>query len=103
MGQDHRHLEENAEKVADVVGAVFGKALGAVAALQQERVAASDFRQLRFQFASFAGKYQRRELGELLFDGLDPALIGIDRNLLDRLLPPAVGGPGVHRRHSPTS
>ncbi len=36
--QHHRHLQEDAEEIADVVGAVFGKAFGAVAALQQERL-----------------------------------------------------------------
>ena len=36
IGQDDGHLQQHAEKVADVVGAVLGKALGAIAALQQE-------------------------------------------------------------------
>jgi hypothetical protein len=34
IGQHHRHLQKDAEEIADVVGAMFGKALGAVAALQ---------------------------------------------------------------------
>jgi hypothetical protein len=35
-GQYHRHLQEHPEEVADVVGAVLSKALGAVAAMEQE-------------------------------------------------------------------
>ena len=40
-GQHHRHLQEDAEEVADVVRAMFGEAFGAVAALQQEGLAGS--------------------------------------------------------------
>ena len=44
IGQHHRHLQEHAQEVADVVGADvvgarIGEALGAVAALQQETLA----------------------------------------------------------------
>ena len=35
-GQHDGHLQEGAEEVADIVGAVLGEALGAIAALQQE-------------------------------------------------------------------
>jgi len=42
VGQHHRHLQKQAEKIADVVGTVLGEALGAVAALQQESVAGGD-------------------------------------------------------------
>ena len=41
-GQHHRHLQEDAKEVADVVGAVLGEAFGAVAAMQQERLAGRD-------------------------------------------------------------
>ncbi len=36
IGQHHGHLQENPEEIADRVGAMLGKALGAVAALQAE-------------------------------------------------------------------
>ncbi len=39
IGQHHRHLQEDAEKIADVVGAVLGETLGAVPALQQKGLA----------------------------------------------------------------
>ena len=38
-GHHHRHLQEHAEEIADVVGRMFAEALGAIAALQQERLA----------------------------------------------------------------
>ena len=38
-GHHHRHLQEDAEEIADVVGGMLGEALGAIAALQQERLA----------------------------------------------------------------
>ena len=46
MRQNDRHLQEDAEEIADVVGAVLGKALRAIAALQQERLASRDLGQL---------------------------------------------------------
>jgi hypothetical protein len=49
VGQHHRHLQEDAEEIADVVGAVLGKALGAIAALQQECPALGDFGELVLQ------------------------------------------------------
>ena len=69
-GQHHRHLQEHAEEVADVVGAMLGEAFGAVAALQQERLACSDAGQLLLQLARLTCKNQRRKGGELLLDGL---------------------------------
>ena len=38
-GHDHRHLQEHPEEIADVVGRMFAEALGAIPALQQERLA----------------------------------------------------------------
>ena len=67
-GQHHRHLQEDAEEVADVVGAVLGEALGAIAALQQERLARRDLRQRLLQVARLAGKNQRRKGRKLRLD-----------------------------------
>ena len=44
-GQHHRHLQEHAQRVADVVGVELGEGLGAVAALEQERLAGADLGQ----------------------------------------------------------
>mgnify|MGYP000468493539 CR=1 FL=1 len=38
IGQHDRHLQENAEEITDVNRMVFGKALGAIAALKQEAI-----------------------------------------------------------------
>ena len=61
-GQHHRHLQQHAEHVADVVGMKLGEALGAVAALQQERLALGDLRQQPLQPARLAGEHQRRKV-----------------------------------------
>ena len=100
MGQHHRHLQEDAEEVADVVGAVLGKALGAVAALQQEGLAARDVGQARLEFARLAGKDQRRERRELRLGRGQRRRIRIGRHLRDRLVAPALRGPGGHGRYS---
>ena len=42
VSQNHRHLQKHAEEIADVVGAVLGEALGAIAALQKESLAGRD-------------------------------------------------------------
>ena len=60
-GQHHRHLQEHAEEVADVVRAMLGEALGAIAALQQERVSGSDGCKLLLQLARLTCKNQRRK------------------------------------------
>jgi hypothetical protein len=68
IGQHDRHLQEDAEEVPDVVGAVLGEALGAITALQQKSLTISDARQRPFQVAGFACKNQRRKSRELLLD-----------------------------------
>ena len=45
-GHHHRHLQEDAEEIADTVGGMLGEALGAVAALQQEGLAGADLGEL---------------------------------------------------------
>ena len=66
MGQDNRHLQENAEEIADVVGAVLGKALRAVTALQQEAFALA---RSMADGPAIALRYMKDNLDEaLLFD-----------------------------------
>ena len=55
-----RHLQKDAEVVANVVGAMFGQALRAVAALDQVGFAGGDRRQLFLQLARLTGKNQWR-------------------------------------------
>ncbi len=81
IGQHHRHLQEDAEEVADVVGAVLGEALGAIAALQQESLAGGDARELLLEVARLAGKNQRREGRKLLFHLGKRLLVRVVRHL----------------------
>jgi hypothetical protein len=88
-GQHNGHLQEDAEEVANVVGLVLGKALGAVAPLQQKALAFGNLGQLALQLAGLTGKHQRRKAGQPLFDSSKRFGIGIGRNLLDRESAPA--------------
>src|SRR4029078_13354630 len=65
IGEHHRHLEEDAEEVADVVGAMLGEALGAIAALEQEGLALGDAAERLHQVARLTGKNQRRKSRKL--------------------------------------
>ena len=67
-GQHDRHLQEDAEEVADIVGAMLGEALGAVAALEKESVTGSDSRKLLLQLARLTCKNQRRKGRKAAFD-----------------------------------
>ena len=94
IGQHHRHLQQHAEEIADVVGAMFGEAFGAIAALQQEGLAGGYARQRLFQVAGLTCKNQRRKSGKLRLDIRQCLRIGIFGHLLHR---PARQLSGVHR------
>ena len=98
IGEHHRHLEQHAEKVTDVVGAVLGEALGAVAALKQERLAGRNAGQRFLQVPRLAGKHQRRKGRQLRFDVAQRLGVGILRHLQHRLGAPAVGCPPLGHR-----
>ncbi len=91
-GEHRRHAEENAERVADVVGAELGEALGAVAALQQERLALGDVGQVLGERARLAGEDQRRIGAKLRLHGRERRRIRVFRT--DRLRTPALRAPG---------
>ena len=59
-GQNDRHLQQDAEGVADVVGVELGKALGAIAALQQEGLAGRDVGEPILEAPRLAGENERR-------------------------------------------
>ncbi len=88
-GQHHRHLQQHAEGVADIVGVEFGEAFGAIAALQQESLALGDLGQRRHQIARLAREHQRRMGLQALFDGGQRRRIRVFRHLTDRLRTPA--------------
>ena len=103
VSQNHRHLQKHAKEVADIVGAVLGKAFGAIAALQQESLAGRDLGERSFQIARLAGKDQRRKGGKLRLDVGKRLRVRISRHLQDRLAAPGIRTP-LHRvrqlRHS---
>ncbi len=98
---DNRHLQENAEEVADVVGRMLAEALGAIPALKQEGLTGGCGAQGALQFARLAREDKRRIAGELPLGLGQRREIPINRRLLDGLCPPAVGGPTLVR-HSNT-
>jgi hypothetical protein len=65
MREHNRHLQENAEEVADMIGAVLGKAFRTIATLEQESLAASDRGQAGLQITRFTGEHQWRKGSEL--------------------------------------
>src|SRR5262249_49039246 len=95
--EHYSHLQQQAEEVADGVGAMLGEALGAVAALEQEGLASRHTGKLRLQLPRLAGKDERRKGGKLLLDVGELLCVRIDRNLLDRLRAPTIWAPS--RRH----
>src|SRR5690606_15119989 len=100
-GQNHRHLEENAEEDADVVRAMFREAFGAVAALKEKCVTGSHAGKLLLQLARLTCKNERRKAGELGLDSPEGVNVRISRDLLDRLFSPGIRGPLRHcRNHS---
>src|SRR5947207_1968686 len=89
-GQDHRHLQENAEEITDIVGGMLGETFGTVAALEQETLAFRDPGKLALELPCLAGKDKRRKALENRFDGGELCLIVIMRHLLNRQLAPAL-------------
>ena len=94
-GQHHRHLQEDAEEVADRVRAVVLEALGAVAALEQESLPGRDARERFLQVARLAGKDERRKARKPALDRGELRRIGIFGDLNDRLRPPAFRRPAL--------
>jgi hypothetical protein len=92
-GENHRHLEEQAEEIADVVGGMLGEALGAIAALEQESLAFGHLGERALQLARLACKNERRKAGELLLDAFERLRVRKSRHLLNGLAPPAIGRP----------
>ena len=66
VGQHDRHLQDDAQLLPDVVGRELLERLGAVAGLEQERVAGGDLGQRRLQRAGLAGEHQRGIAGDRL-------------------------------------
>ena len=93
-GQDHRHLQEDAEEIADIVGGMFGEAFGAIAALEQESPC---LRRPGPACASACAPRRQKPAAESrpsCFSTIGQAcLVVIVRHLHDREFPPAVRCP----------
>ena len=97
---DHRrHLQQQVEAAADLVGAELGEGLGAVAALQQEALAPGDLGQLGGEQAVLGDRAKRRAGLEAGFGHLQRVRVRIGRHLQRRPVAPGGGGP-AHRASS---
>ncbi len=92
-GQHHRHLQDDLEGVADVVGRELGKAFRAIAALKKEGAAFGNLAKLALQALRLAGEHKRRHGGKLALDRGQFGLVRIFRDLLNRVVTPTVGLP----------
>ncbi len=102
VGEHDGHLEQHPELVARVVGRDAGEGLGAVAALQQERLAARDRRQLVGQLVALAREHQRARRAQRLDGGVDRGAVGVGR-LLRGLQRPQLGeARDVGKGHRPS-
>ncbi len=82
---------------------MFGEGFGAIAALQQEGLAARHLAQRALQLARLAGKNERRKAGELALDLGERGRVRIDRRLLDgfaRQLSSGIRSPALNGHHS---
>ena len=96
---DHRHLQEDPEEIADIVSRVLAEALGAIPALQQERVSAGCLAQCLLELARFAGEHQRRIAGKLPLGFGESRAVAVSRRLGDRPRAPTLRGPTLVRHH----
>src|SRR5262245_2870482 len=101
VGQYDHHLQEHAEEIADIVCTVLGKAFCTVSALQQERFALCDSRQLLLQIARLPRKYEWRKSRKLPFDIKQRLPVRIIRNLLNWLLAPTIRRPPLGHLATP--
>src|SRR5262249_9559045 len=106
IGEHHRHLQEYAQEVADivgadVVGAVLGESFGAIATLQEESLSRRDAPERLFQAAGFTRKHERRKCRKAVFHGGERLLIRILGNLRYGLLPPTLARPTLGHDRPP--
>ncbi len=92
--QHRRHAQENAERVADIVGGEFGEALRAVAALQQESLAFRHIAECGGEVPRLAREDERGMARQPLFHGSQSRRVRVFRHLTDGLCAPALRVPG---------
>jgi hypothetical protein len=92
-GQNHRHLQQHAEGVANVVGSEIDEALSAITALQQEGLTGGDLGQRSPELARLTREHQWRIAAQPRLGGRQCLGIGIDRHLHGGPTAPARRGP----------
>jgi len=90
IGEHDRHLEDRLDAVADLVGGRPRERLGAVTALQQERLTAGGARQAVAQHVDLAREDERGQRGQLGRGCRDRGAVGPLGLLLDREGAPVV-------------
>ena len=90
VGEHHGHLEDGLDPGADLVCRGCLEGLGAVAALEQERLALGCGGQALAEDVHFAGENQRRKHGEFLDGGVEHVLVLPAGLLGDGQVPPVV-------------
>ena len=83
IGEYDGHLQQHPQLVAGVVGGDAGEGLGAVAALEQERLTVRDGAQLGLEGVALAGEDDGRHPPQARHGGVDGRAIGV-RRLLGR-------------------
>ena len=97
VGQDRSHLQQGLDLVADLVVGGRHEGLGAVAALQQERLASRDAGQPGPQRVALGGHHQGRQRGQLSRDRSELGEVGPRRLLGDgQRAPVRPAGRGRH-------
>ncbi len=99
VGQDDRHLEDDAELLADVVGGELFEALGAVTGLEEERIAGGDLAEVCLERPGLLGEDQRGHLRDGLQRPFECAGVGPVRLLPCDSFLPGTGRPLLTRRH----
>ncbi len=90
VGQDHCHLQDGLDPGADLVRRGVLECLGAVTALEQERLALGGSREPLAEDVDFAGEHEGREHREFLDGGVKNVPVLPARLLGDRKVPPVV-------------
>ena len=102
-GEDDGHLQHEPERVADIVGAEILEALGAVAALQEERPSHGRLPEPLLQLPHLSREHQRRGSLQRALFGLQRGPVGVLRDLPRGARAPAARRPLARPRPQPRS
>ena len=95
VGEDHRHLQDDLELVADRVGRERVERLRAVTRLEHEAAPLADRGESVGEAARLAREHERRDRAQLVERGVEPCRVGPLGLLRGRVLAPASRRPGL--------